>query len=56
MDNNNSTVFLIGCGIMTAILVTVAVNLSTSEYSGGSNFTKQETYLKLQQRPSKLIQ
>ena len=56
MDNNNSTVILIGCGIMTAILVTVAVNLSRSDGYSGGNYTKQETYFKLQQRPSKLIQ
>ncbi len=56
MNEENSAVILTGCAIMTAILVTVVVNLSRSDGYSGGNYTKQETYFKLQQRPSKLIQ
>jgi len=56
MNDNNTNVILFSSAILTAILLTVVVNLSSSDYSGGSNYTKQETYFRLQQRPSKLIQ
>ena len=56
MNDNNTNVILFSSAILTAILLTVVVNLSSSDYSGGSNYTKQETFFRLQQRPSKLIQ
>lgn len=56
MNEENSNVILFSSAVLTAILITVVVNLSNTDYSGGSNYTKQETYFKLQQRPSKLIQ
>tara|TARA_B100001250_G_scaffold403289_1_gene417609 strand:- start:2841 stop:3014 length:174 start_codon:yes stop_codon:yes gene_type:complete len=56
MNDNNTNVILFSSGILAAILLTVVVNLSSSDYSGGSNYSKQETYFRLQQRPSKLIQ
>ena len=55
-DDNNTNVILFSSAILTAILLTVVVNLSSSDYSGGANYTKQETFFRLQQRPSKLIQ
>ena len=54
MNDNNTNVILFSSAILTAILLTVVVNLSNSDYSG-SNYTKQETFFRLQQRPSKFI-
>ena len=54
MNDNDSNVMLVSCAVLTAIVLTVVVNLSNSDYSG-SNYTKQETFFRLQHRPSKLI-
>ena len=54
MNEENSNVILFSSAVLTAILITVVVNLSNTDYSG-SNYTKQETYFRLQQRPSKFI-
>tara|TARA_B100000945_G_scaffold108308_1_gene85873 strand:- start:480 stop:650 length:171 start_codon:yes stop_codon:yes gene_type:complete len=54
MNDDNSNIIVFGVVIATAIILTVCVNMFQSDYSG-NNYTKQETFFRLQHRPSKLI-
>tara|TARA_R100000742_G_C4273078_1_gene92525 strand:- start:528 stop:698 length:171 start_codon:yes stop_codon:yes gene_type:complete len=54
MNDDNSNVIMFGVVIAFAIVLTVCVNMFQTDYSG-NNYTKQETFFRLQQRPSKFI-